>query len=72
MIEIKRTEHNTIKTIMKGKGVDVAEELLNGSISVITSLIKNDMLKESKLEPFMNDFAEQIIKGVRELSKQDD
>ena len=72
MIEIKRTKHNTIKTIMKGEGVDVAEELLNGSISVITSLIKNDMLKESKLEPFMNDFAEQIIKGVRELSKQDD
>ena len=72
MIEIKRTEHNTIKTIMKGGGVDVAEELLNGSISVITSLIKNNMLKESKLEPFMNDFAEQIIKGVRELSKRDD
>ena len=72
MIEIKRTEHNTIKTIMKGEGVDVVEELLNGSISVITSLIKNNMLKESKLEPFMNDFAEQIIKGVRELSKQDD
>ena len=72
MIEIKRTEHNTIKTIIKGEGLDVVEELLNGSISVITSLIKNNMLKESKLEPFMNDFAEQIIKGIRELSKQDD
>ena len=72
MIEIKRTEHNTVKTIMKGEGVDVVEELLNGSISVITSLIKNNMLEENKLEPFMNDFAEQIIQGVRELSKQDD
>ena len=72
MIEIKRTEHNTVKTIIKGKLVDVAEELLNGSISVITSLIKNNMLEENKLEPFMNDFAEQIIQGVRELSKQDD
>ena len=72
MIEIKRTEHNTIKTKIKGEGVDVAEELLNGSISVIMSLIKNNMLEESKLELFMNDFAEQIIKGVRELSKQDD
>ena len=72
MIEIKRTEHNTVKTIMEGKGVDVAEELLNGSISVITSLIRNDLLDESKLELFMNDFAEQIIKGVKEVSKQDD
>lgn len=72
MIEIKRTEHNTVKTKIKGEGVDVVEELLNGSISVITSLIKNNMLEESKLEPFMNDFAEQIIKGVRELSKEDD
>ena len=72
MIEIKRTEHNTVKTIIKGKLVDVAEELLNGSISVITSLIRNDLLDESKLELFMNDFAEQIIKGVKEVSKQDD
>ena len=72
MIEIKRTEHNTVKTIMKGVGVDIAEELLNGSISVITSLIRNDLLDESKLELFMNDFAEQIIKGVKEVSKRDD
>ena len=72
MIEIKRTEHNTVKTIIKGKGVDVAEELLNGSVSVITSLIRNDLLDESKLELFMYDFAEQIIKGVKEVSKQHD
>ena len=72
MIEIKRTEHNTVKTIIKGVRVDILEELLNGSVSVITSLIRNDLLDESKLELFMYDFAEQIIKGVKEVSKQHD
>lgn len=69
MIKIERTTDGSVQTKIKGEAADLVEELLNATVSIVESLVKNGKLDEDKLEDFINDFAQQIKDNIKITTK---
>ena len=67
MIKVKTIKNGNVKTKMKGETMDILEELLNASVILFETLIEDGSLGEDKVEEVVKDFAEQIIKHVKEV-----
>lgn len=60
MIRVERTEGGTVRTRVKGEADDVAEQLLNATISIIKTLVESGNLDKELVSDFIDDFARQI------------
>ena len=66
MIVVTRTYDGKVRTKVKGKAEDVTEQLLNATVSVVEILVEHGKLDKDKIEPFMKDFAQQVIDNIKE------
>ena len=64
MIEIKRTKSGTVRTRVKGEVEDVLEQLLNGTISIIMTLVERGNLDKEHINDFIDEFAQQIKDNI--------
>ena len=60
MIRVERTKGGTVRTKVKGEADDVAEQLLNGTITIIKILVESGNLDKELVNDFIDDFAQQI------------
>lgn len=65
MIKVKRKKNGEVQTIAKGEPIDVAEQLLNATISIVETLVEQGKLDVDKVEPFMKNFAQQVIDNIK-------
>lgn len=65
MIKIKRTRDGAVLTKMEGGGKDLAEELLNASVSIFETLIENGSLDKQQVNDFIDDFAQQVKDDIK-------
>ncbi len=64
MIEIKRTKSGTVRTRAKGEVGDVVEQLLNGTISIIMTLVEKGNLDKEHINDFIDEFAQQVKDNI--------
>ena len=50
---------------MKGEALDIAEELLNATVSIIEMLVKKGKLPKEKVIDFIDDFAQQVKDNIK-------
>ena len=65
MIKVKRTNDGTVETTIKGVATDIAEELLNATVSIVESLVENDKLPKEHVIGFIDDFAQQVKDNIK-------
>ena len=66
MIEIKRNKDGSVKTKIKGDAKDIAEQLLNATVSIIKALVSYNSLDEDKVEDFVSDFSKRVLEIIKE------
>ena len=71
MIKVKRKKDGSVKTKIKGDAKDIAEQLLNATVSIIEALVSYNSLDEDKVEDFVSDFSKRVLEIIKE-DKQDD
>ena len=65
MIKIKRTRNGSVQTRVKGEARDVAEELLNATVSIIELLVEKGNLPKEHVIGFIDDFAQQVKDNIK-------
>ena len=65
MIKVKRTNDGTVETTIKGVATDIAEELLNATVSIVESLVENGRLDKQQVNGFIDDFAQQVKDNIK-------
>ena len=65
MIKVKRDKQGFVETAVKGGALDVTEELLNATISIIEMLVEKDKLPKEKVIGFIDDFAQQVKDNIK-------
>ena len=65
MIKVKRTNDGAVETEIKGVATDIAEELLNATISIVESLVENGRLDKQQVNDFIDDFAQQVKDNIK-------
>ena len=65
MIKIKRDKQGVVETVVKGKALDVVEELLNATVAIIAMLVAKDALDKEKVIGFIDDFAQQVKDNIK-------
>ena len=65
MIKIKRTRNGSVQTRVKGEALDIAEELLNATVSIIEILVEKGKLPKEKVIGFIDDFAQQVKDNIK-------
>ena len=65
MIKVKRDKEGVVETAVKGGAVDIVEELLNATISIIEMLVEKGNLPKEKVIGFIDDFAQQVKDNIK-------
>lgn len=65
MIKVKTIKNGNVKTRVKGEALDVAEELLNATVSIVEMLVEKDTLPKEHVIDFIDDFAQQVKDNIR-------
>lgn len=65
MIKVKRKKDGSVKTKIKGEALDIAEELLNATVSIIEILVKKGKLPKEHVIGFIDDFAQQVKDNIK-------
>ena len=66
MIKVKRKKDGSVKTKIKGHAKDIAEQLLNATVSIIKALVSYNSLDEDKVEDFVSDFSKRVLEIIKE------
>ena len=66
MIKVKRKKDGSVKTKIKGDAKDIAEQLLNATVSIIKALVSYNSLHEDKVEDFVSDFSKRVLEIIKE------
>lgn len=66
MIKVKRKKDGSVKTKIKGDAKDIAEQLLNATVSIIEALVSYNSLDEDKVEDFVSDFSKRVLEIIKE------
>ena len=66
MIKVKRKKDGSVKTKIKGDAKDIAEQLLNATVSIIKTLVSYNSLDEDKVEDFVSDFSKRVLEIIKE------
>ena len=65
MIKVKRDEQGVVRTAVIGKPLDVTEELLSATVSIIEILVEKGKLPKEKVIGFIDDFAQQVKDNIK-------
>ena len=65
MIKVKTIKNGNVKIRMKGEPMDVTEELLNATISIIEMWIEKGNLPKEKVIGLIDDFAQQVKDNIK-------
>ena len=65
MIKVKRDKQGVVETAIKGEALDIAEELLNATVSIIEILVEKDNLPKEHVIDFIDDFAQQVKDNIK-------
>ena len=65
MIKVKRTRDGKVDTKIQGKALDILEELLNATVSIIEILVEKGKLPKEKVIGFIDDFAQQVKDNIK-------
>ena len=65
MIKVKRDKQGVVQTAVKGGALDITEELLNATVSIIEILVKRDKLPKEHVIGFIDDFAQQVKDNIK-------
>ena len=65
MIKVKRDKQGVVQTAVQGEVVDVAEELLNATVSIIEILVKKGNLPKEYVISFIDDFTQQVKDNIK-------
>ena len=65
MIKVKRDKQGVIETRIKGGALDILEELLNGTVSIIELLVEKGKLPKEHINGFIDDFAQQVKDNIK-------
>ena len=66
MIKVKTIKNGNVKTTIKGETMDILEELLTATISIIEALVSYNSLDEDKVEDFVSDFSKRVLEIIKE------
>ena len=66
MIKVKRKKDGSVKTKIKGDAKDIAEQLLNATVSIIEALVSYNSSDEDKVEDFVSDFSKRVLEIIKE------
>ena len=65
MIKVKTIKNGNVKTTIKGETMDILEELLTATISIIETVVEMDALPKEKVIGFIDDFAQQVKDNIK-------
>ena len=65
MIKVKRTNDGVVETTIKGVATDIAEELLNATVSIVEMLVEKGKLPKEEVIGFIDDFAQQVKDNIK-------
>ena len=65
MIKVKTIKNGNVKLRMKGEPMDVTEELLNATVSIIEMLVEKGNLPKEHVIGFIDDFAQQVKDNIK-------
>ena len=65
MIKVKRDKQGVVETTVKGEALDIAEELLNATISIVEMLVEKGKLPKEHVIGFIDDFAQQVKDNIK-------
>ena len=65
MIKVKRTNDGVVETTIKGVATDIAEELLNATVSIIEMLVEKGKLPKEHVIGFIDDFAQHVKDNIK-------
>ena len=60
MIKVKTIKNGNVKTKIKGGALDILEELLNATVSIIEMLVEKGKLPKEHVIDFIDGFAQQV------------
>ena len=65
MIKVKRDKQGVVETAIKGGALDILEELLNATVSIVETLVEKGNLPKEKVIGFIDDFAQQVKDNIK-------
>ena len=65
MIKVKRDKQGVVETAIKGGAHDIAEELLNATVSIIELSVEKGKLPKEHVIGFIDDFAQQVKDNIK-------
>ena len=65
MIKVVRTEHGPVNTKINGEPLEIVEELLNATISIVQMLVEDGNLKKEHVIGFIDDFTQQVKDNIK-------
>ena len=65
MIKVKRDKQGVVETAVKGGAHDIAEELLNATVSIVEMLVEKGNLPKEHVIGFIDDFAQQVKDNIK-------
>ena len=65
MIKVKTIKNGNVKTTIKGETMDILEELLNATVSIVEMLVEKGKLPKEKVIGFIDDFAQQVKDNIK-------
>ena len=65
MIKVKTIKNGNVKTKMKGETIEILEELLNATISIIETAVEKGKLPKEHVIGFIDDFAQQVKDNIK-------
>ena len=65
MIKVKRDKQGVVETAIKGEALDVTEELLNATVSIVEMLVEKGKLPKEHVIGFIDDFAQQVKDNIK-------
>ena len=65
MIKVKRDKQGVVETAIKGGALDIIEELLNATVSIIELLVEKGNLPKEHIIDFIDDFAQQVKDNIK-------
>ena len=65
MIKVKRDKQGVIQTALIGRPLDITEELLNATVSIIEILVEKGKLPKERVIGFIDDFAQLVKDNIK-------
>ena len=65
MIKVKRDKQGFVETAIKGEALDIAEELLNATASIVEMLVEKGKLPKEHVIDFLDGFAQQVKDNIK-------